>query len=200
MIRLFVSMSLLWALSCGVPGSVRTVIEDEEPAIIETETSEVPVIIEPILPKGAIQGNYNGDQKPFYAFVSQVDLQNEITYISFENDAFQQIKIPKSYGGTLSSFILEGFDRDLLLLTAKLKDPNFNKYFLYVLRNGQWKSVMNGFAIHLTNMKNIQEPIRINPNTPNELVRNYSVFSLDASDPLGYTWLLLEESVSIENR
>lgn len=200
MIRLFVSIPLLWALSCGTPGSVGTVIEDVEPTIVVTETTEIPVIVEPVLPNGATHGNYNGDQQPFYAFVSQVDLQNEITYISFENDAFRQIKIPKSYGGTLSSFILEGFDRDLLLLTAKLKDPNFNKYFLYVLRDGEWQSVMNGFAIHLSNMMHVQEPIRINPNTSSELVRNYSVFSLDASDPLGYTWLLLEESVPIENR
>ena len=42
--------------------------------------------------------------------------------------------MPKSYGGTVSSINLDGFDSDLLLLTAKLKDPNFNKYFLFVLR------------------------------------------------------------------
>jgi hypothetical protein len=200
MIRLFLSIPLLWALNCGSPSVKRTVIEDQEPTITVTDTIELPVIAEPILPLGATQGNFNGDQKAFYAYVSQVDLQNEITYISFENDAYQQIKVPKSYGGTLSSFVLEGFDRDLLLLTAKLKDPNFNKYFLYVLRDNQWKPVMDGFAIHLSNMENIRNPIRINPTTPLELVRNYSVFSLDASDPLGYTWLLLEESVPIENR
>lgn len=200
MIRLFVAIPLLWTLNCGAPGPERIIIEDKGPTITVKDTSDLPVIIEPVLPKGATHGNYNGDHNPFYAYVSQVDLQNEITYISFENDAYPQIKVPKSYGGTLSSYALQGFDRDLLLLSAKLKDPNFNKYFLYVLRDKQWKSVMNGFAIHLTNMKNIQEPIRINPNTPLELVRNYSVFSLDGSDPLGYTWLLLEESVPIENK
>jgi hypothetical protein len=200
MIRLFVFIPLFWTLCCGAPAPTITIIEDEETAIVEPDTIEVPLINKPILSKGVIYGDYNGDQKPFYAFVSRVDLENGITYISFEDDAFKQIKIPKSYGGTLSCFILEGFNRDLLLLAARLKDPNFNKYFLYVLRDGQWKAVMNGFAIHLSNIKNMQEPIRINLKTPNELMRNYSVFSLDGSDPLGYTWLLLEESVPIKNR
>ena len=59
---------------------------------------------------------------------------------------------------------------------------------------------MNGFAIHVTNLPSIDQPLKLNPNNPNEINRYYSVFNLDSSSPLGYTWLLLEENVAIENR
>ena len=141
-----------------------------------------------------------GDSKSFYAEVSRIDTKNETTYISFENNIILTLAVPKSYGGTVSSIALDGFDRDLLLLTAKLKDPNFNKYYLFVNRDRIWKPVMNGFAIHKNNLTNNVEPFKINPNNPNEILRRYSVFNLDGSSALGYTWLLLEESVPIENR
>jgi hypothetical protein len=207
MIRSIVSIIILWALSCGNPkekhsviGTQETIISSEESSDSSSETTVITKEIEPLLPKGAIVGDYNGDLNPFYAKVSHVNFQKEITYISFENKSLRTIEIPKTYGGMLSSMTLEGFDRDLLLVTAQLKDPNFNKYFLYVLRDGQWKSVMNGFAIHHSNMHDSLRPIRPHPEDPNQLLRNYSVFSLDASDPLGYTWLLMEESVPIQNR
>ena len=102
-------------------------------------------------------------------------------------------------GGTVSSVSLEGFDRDLLLVTSKLKDPNFNKYFIFVLRNNAWKPVVNGFAIHKSNLNQISQPLQINPDRPKEILRYYSVFDLDKTSPLGYTWRLLRESVTILN-
>jgi len=203
MIRFLVSLHLLLFLGCA--DSVKesnTIVEEPEPEstpiILETITSK-PVKIIPVIPDGAVFGNYNGDSIPFYARVRFVDNKNQITYIAFENDFLPQILIPKSNGGEISKVSLNGFDRDLLLVTAKLKDPNFKKYFLYVLRDNIWKPVMNGFAIHLTNLAEVDQPFKLNPNNPNELLRYYSVFNLDASNPLGYTWLLLEESVPIEN-
>lgn len=204
MIRILVSFHLVLFLGCGAPVKrIKTVAIDSQPKQTKTipvKTDPEPVVIAPVIPKGAVTGNYNGDSNPFYANVVRVNTANETTYISFENKSLSQISIPQTYGGSVSKMNLDGFDRDLLLVTAKLKDPNFLKYYLYVLRNNQWKPVMNGFAIHITNLPNIDQPLKLNPNNPNELNRYYSVFNLDSTSPLGYTWLLLEENVPIENR
>jgi hypothetical protein len=191
-------------LGCGGSSKQpKTIIgepEVEETTTIPIEVDPEPVIIAPVIPNGAVTGDFNGDSTMFYAHVTRVDTANETTYVSFENKSLPQISIPQTYGGSVSTINLDGFDRDLLLVTAKLKDPNFLKYYLYVLRDNQWKPVMNGFAIHITNLPSIDQPLKLNPNNPNEINRYYSVFNLDSSSPLGYTWLLLEEDVPIENR
>lgn len=203
MIRYLVSIHLFLIVGCGAPNNnTKFIIGEEEP----NTTSSTPIIItepeivEPLIPEGAAVGDFRGDSKSFYAEVSRVDTKNEITYISFENNILPTLAIPKSFGGTVSSIAIDGFNSELLLLTAKLKDPNFNKYYLFVHKNNNWLPVMNGFAIHKNNLTNNLEPFIINPNNPNEFLRRYSVFNLDASSALGYSWLLLEESVPIENR
>ncbi|GEQ85250.1 hypothetical protein ULMS_07580 [Patiriisocius marinistellae] len=158
-------------------------------------TIEPSKITKPSIPDNAVIGNYNGDLVPFYARINKIDTNNGVTHISFQDNRFPKLLVPKTYGGTISPLVLEGFDRDLLLLTAKLKDENFNKYFLYVLRNNQWKPVMNGFAIHKSNKPETLQIIRVNPEKPNELLRYYSVFNIDENSETGYAWLLLEESV-----
>ncbi len=198
---IFLSATFLF-LACGTPTKKTKNIIGPNPketnnSIPKPPISEntTPKVIASTLPNGAVIGNYNGDLKPFYAKVDRVDIKNEITYISFEDNRFPQLLIPKTYGGTVSPLILDGFDRDLLLLTAKLKDENFNKYFLYVLRENQWKPVMNGFAIHKSHKPENLQVIRVNPENPNELLRYYSVFDIDKKSETGYKWLLLEESV-----
>ncbi len=194
--------------SCVAPskknGSViNSTTKTVKPKLVNTtkpKTSVEPKIITPPLPLGAVKGNYNGDLKPFYARITKVDTKKGITTISFENKKHSDVLIPKTYGGTLASIFLDGFDRDLLLVTAKLKDPNFNKYFLYVLRNNSWKPVMNGFSIHKSNKPENLQVIRANPEKPNELIRYYSVFDLDENSSEGYIWRLLEESILKENR
>ena len=205
MIRLVASIYLLWAIGCGDSAKKsKTIIGEEDAsttiATIDSITKTETEISTTAVPEGIAVGNYNGDDKPFYAYVSSVDVKNETTKISFGNDINVPLIIPKTLGATISKLSLDGFDRDLLFVTAKIKDPNFNKYFLFVLRNNQWKQVVNGFAIHQSNLDEVSEPLRINPTNPDELERNYSVFNLDSSSPTGYTWLLLNESVAIENR
>lgn len=208
MIRCLSILFLVLLYSCGIPSkSSGPIIGDEkEPVATEvSNTSHPTTTIAPsesikILPEGAILGNYKGDSHSFYALVSRVDTKQEMTSISFENNTCPQLKIPKTYGGTVSKLTLEGFDRELLLVTANLKDPNFNKYFLYVFRNNQWKPVVNGFAVHKSNLPEIEQLIAINPKNPNEILRNYSVFDIDETSELGYTWRLLQESIPIENR
>lgn len=182
---------------CGSPSKNTGPIINRTPKKEKPEppSSIEPIVTKPSLPPGAVIGNYNGDLKPFYARINEIATKNSITTISFENNKYPNVLIPKTYGGTVSTLVLDGFDRDLLLVTAKLDDPNFNKYFLYVLRNNKWKPVMNGFSIHKSNKPETLQVIRVNPENSNELIRYYSVFDLDETSDAGYTWRLLEESV-----
>lgn len=165
------------------------------------QTTTIPKT-EPVknVPNGAVFGNYNGDNKAFYGHVRAVDKRKGTMVVAFEQRSLPPIIINKAYGGTLSSLNLQGFDRDLLLVTTKLKDPSFNKYYVYVLRNNQWKEVVNGFAVHQSHFNQVITPISNDPGNSNNLNRFYSVFDLDATSATGYTWRLLSESVPIENR
>tara|TARA_R110002049_G_scaffold1687_10_gene12828 strand:+ start:5142 stop:5759 length:618 start_codon:yes stop_codon:yes gene_type:complete len=205
MIKIFVYSVITASLSCGAPSKKPTNIiggDESNTTNIPTKTDPVtnPVIIEPVIPKGAVTGYFNGDLKKFYAQISRVDTRHEKTYISFEGKRYPDLVIPKTLGGSLSAIVLEGFDRDLLLVTSKIKDPNFNKYHLYILRNKKWKPVVNGFAIHKSNLKQVDTPIKLDPNNLNNVLRYYSVFNLDKGSPTGYSWLLQTESIPIDNR
>ncbi|GER58308.1 hypothetical protein ULMA_04160 [Patiriisocius marinus] len=202
--KLITIVLFIFAVGCGAPSKNTGPIIDSktESDVITSKnnpTSTEPTVVKPILPKGAVIGNYNGDLKPFYAHVSKIDTKKGVTTVSFESKKYPDVLIPKTYGGTVAPLILEGFDRDLLLVTAKLEDPNFNKYFLYVLRNNSWKPVMNGFAIHKSNRPETLQVIRVNPENKNELIRYYSVFDIDETNEEGYVWRLLEESIVKQN-
>lgn len=200
LINAFFTSGLILVICCGTPvKKPETLIG---PAINHTNNAtRTPLIqdslknITPSTPNSAVMGNYNGDLIPFYADITKVDMKKGGTYISFQDTTLQQLLIPKTYGGTISSLVLDGFDRDLLLVTAKLKDKNFNKYFLYVLRDAQWKAVINGFAIHKSNNPETLQVIKVNSEKPKELLRHYSVFDIDENSDTGYQWLLKEESV-----
>lgn len=197
---LLLSTLLLLYLGCGTP-SEQTNKSVIGPDVPEPKTEEsIPVISAPTLPKGALIADFNGDGIPFYSHVKKVDRNTGVTLIAFENDRYPAIRLPEIYGASIRIINLEGFQKDLLLVNATLKDPNFTKYFLYVLKNGQWKAVTNGFSIHNSHLTDTLTPIRNHPEDPNLLIRHYSVFDLDETSKLGYTWRLLEETVPIENR
>lgn len=198
-IFLFGATLLLW-VGCGTPSkqSNKSIIGPDVTKTIPEEN--IPAATVPTIPNGAIVADFNGDGIPFYTHVKKVDRKQGITTIGFENNRYHEITLSEIYGALVTTINLEGFHKDLLLITAKLKDPNFNKYFLFVLKNGQWKPVMNGFSIHKNNLTDTLIPIRIDPDNANHLLRHYSVFDLDETSKLGYTWRLLEESVPIENR
>jgi hypothetical protein len=166
------------------------------------QTTEVPpkeeIIIEPVIPEGAVTANFLSGEVPFYAYVKNVDKSRGITSISFENTLLPDINIPESYGASLSSLRFPELDRDILLVTSRLKDPNFNKYYVYILKNNQWKQMVNGFAIHKSNRPDTLNPIIIDPGNPNNMLRYYSVFDLDQTSGKKYTWRLLTESIPIK--
>lgn len=198
-----VGLLVLLFFSCGTP-------QPKTPNVVigkDTTTTEEKVIIpkeekvvEPKIPNGAVSANYRNGVKAFYGYVEKVDRKNGGTTIAFENNEAPRLFIKDTYGAKLSFNRWAEFDRDLLLVTAKLKDPNFNKYFLYILKNNNWQPVVNGWAIHKSNKPETLKPIVVDPGNPNKLKRYYSVFDLDETSELGYTWRLLEESIPIVNR
>ena len=197
---LFILSIIIFLKACGAPApKTKNVIGS-----VDTDTATTSTIpkIDPIknAPKGAVFGNYNGDSNSFYGHVRAVDKRNETMVIAFEKRSLPPIIINNAFGGTLAAIKLQGFDRDLLLVKTKLKDPNFNKYYVYVLRNNQWKKVVNGFAIHQSHFDQVTDPIMVDPYNSDNLQRYYSVFDLDQTSASGYTWRLLSESVPIENR
>lgn len=198
-----ITLSLI--LSCGTPPKdknksiIGPPVEDTTvPANIPKD--DLPVINEPKIPNGAVTANFLTNKKPFYAVVEKTDTRNGRTTIAFENGTAPKIVISDAYGANLETLRFDEFDRDLLLVKTKLKDPVFTKHYLYILRNNQWKLVVNGFSIHKDNNPESLKPIIVDPANPNHMKRFYSVFDLDQNSSKGYTWRLLSESVPIMNK
>jgi hypothetical protein len=192
----FLLVLVLFA-SCGTPPQKQNTFVigpiDTTSAVVETAPKEI--IIEPLVPKGAVSANYKSGVKEFYAYVKHVNTSKGVTTIAFEDDSAPEIIVEEAYGANLSFIRFKEFDRDLLLINTTLLDANFRKYFLYMLKNRQWKQVVNGWAIHVDNKPDTLTPIIVDPSNENKMRRYYSVFDLDKKSELGYTWRLLEESV-----
>ncbi len=173
---------------------------DEYKPEIDLNTPEPSnVIIEKIdLPEGAIIADFFGNQDSLYAFIKENDPSNEVTLISFENNKLPEISIPESIGADLHILKLKNFDSDVLLVNAKLRDTNFNEYYLFVWKDSIWKQPVNRFDIHKSNMTDTLIPIRNNPKDSSQLLRYYSVFDMDRTSEKKYSWKLMQESVSIE--
>lgn len=154
-------------------------------------------INEPTTPTGAITANFNEEAIPFYAYIEETDTTEAITQIAFQKTEIPNITIPDSYGASLSYLRFPEFDQDLLLVTAKIKDTSFNKYYLYQYQNNGWQLVVNRFAIHKNHVADTLTPIQVDPKNPKNMLRYYSVFDLDRESELGYTWRLLQESIPI---
>ena len=187
--------------SCGTPQQkTNTVVIGKDTTSVDDSKPIEEIVVKPVAPKGAITANYLNGVPSFYGYVKHVNRTKGVTTIAFEDEQVSPIIIPDTYGAKLAFNRFPEFDRDLLLVTAKLKDPNFNKYFLYIHRAGQWKLVVNSWAIHKSNNPDSLKPIVVDPSNPNRMKHYYSVFDLDATSELGYTWRLLEESIPMVNR
>ena len=190
-------------LACGTPPQNKTIIgpsAEEDTSVVNIPSEDLPVIEEPKLPAGAVVANFKAGQVPFYAVVDHIDKRRGKTRITFGDKEVPKIVIPDAYGAALETLRFDEFDRDLLLVKSKLKDPVFTKYYLYIFKNNQWKLVVNGFSIHEYNNPESLKPIAVDPANPNNMKRYYSVFDLDNTSSLGYTWRLLSESVPIVNK
>jgi len=197
--RIALSISIIMVIfSCGAPTAKNKNIIGS-PTKNSSVSTTVAETSNPSLHNNAVQGNFNGNNQPISSYIKKIDAYKGITTIAFENNVLPQFNIPETYGGTLRPIQLEGFDRDLLLVNAILKDKSFSKYYLFVMRNYQWKMVVNGFAIHNSNRPDTLMPIKIDKLNPKNVIRYYSVFDLDKKSELGYTWRLLQESIPIEN-
>ncbi len=189
---LFLAMLFLF-LSCKklddkqLPGT--DIVIDEPPVIISEK---------PELPEGALTADFFGNRDSVYAYIKKIDPINEITRIGFENEKLPEINIPESIGAELQLLKLKNFGNDILLVNAKLKDTNFNEYYLFVWRDSVWKQPVNRFDIHKSNMTDTLIPISNNPKDSTQLLRYYSVFNMDRKSEKKFTWKLMRESVSIK--
>lgn len=151
------------------------------------------------LPEGAIIADFQGNGTYYYGYVKTVDIAKETTSISFQDEIYPTLTIPQSIGAQLQVLKLKNFDRDLLLVNAKLKDTNFNEYYLFRLKDSVWKPIVDRFDIFKGNMVDTLVPIQSNPTDSTHLLRYYSVFDIDRTSGEKYKWRLLRESVEIED-
>ena len=157
---------------------------------IETSRSKKTIVT---IPDGAVYGNFKTTTASVYAYIAAVDKTS--TTISFENKTLPSLVIPEALGGSLSTLQFNGFNADVLLLTGKIKDPQFIKYFVYQFTNGNWREVVKPFAIHERHKDQVITPIQIDTTNTKHVIRYYSVFDLDETSSEGYTWKLLTESI-----
>lgn len=165
----------------------------------EVVIEKIPILDEtPELPEGALIADFIGTQDSLFAFVKKVDISTETTLIGFENEKLPNIIIPESIGAALSLLKLKNFQKDVLLINAKLKDTNFNEYYVFVWNDSVWKQPVNRFNIHKSNMTDTLVPISNNPEDSTQLLRYYSVFNMDRKSEKKFTWKLMKESIPIE--
>tara|TARA_R110002012_G_scaffold57095_5_gene147043 strand:- start:44199 stop:44780 length:582 start_codon:yes stop_codon:yes gene_type:complete len=175
-------------------------ISDKSEPPKELLIEETPSFIDekPELPKGALTADFIGNQDSIYAFVKKVDLTSQKTLIGFENELLPEITIPESIGANLQLLKLKNFQNDVLLINAKLRDTNFNEYYVFVWKDSLWKQPVNRFAVHKSNMNDTLVPIMNNPKDSTLLLRYYSVFNMDRKSEKKFTWKLMSENVSID--
>lgn len=202
--KLFFLIPVFYFVACGSSSEKTNTVVIGDPNTPTETVSEVSVIAPeteaPILPTGAVTANFKTDNIPFYGYVKNVNKRKGITIIAFENNKAPTLVLNETYGADVSMLRFDEFDRDLLLVNTKIEDPQFYKYHLYVLKNGQWLSVVKPFAIHESHVNAALKPIIVDPKNPNNMFRYYSVFDIDDESELGYTWRLFNESVAIRNR
>jgi hypothetical protein len=185
---------LVVCCACGSPNGKtdKTVIG---PTVADPIPARTPALEKP---PTAVTGAFTPNRAPFYAYIKNIDTSTSSTIIGFEDEVYPQISVPKTVGGSLHILMLSGYDREVLLLRAHLKDKNFYKYFPFVLKENRWIALTNGFAVHKSNRPDtIAHILKNNPEVPDEVIRYYSVFDLDATSETGFTWRLLSESIPI---
>ncbi len=159
-------------------------LEEEPLSIINKGTN---------IPEGALTADFFGNSDSVYAYIKKIDPINEITHIGFENE-----KLPESIGAELQLLKLKNFGNDILLVNAKLKDTNFNEYYLFVWEDSIWKQPINRFDIHKSNMSDTLIPIQNDPKDSTQVLRYYSVFNMDRDSEKKFRWKLMRERVSVK--
>lgn len=177
----------------------KKISEKSPPLELPIQEPSTVVIEKPDLTEGAFKADFLGNQDSIYVFVRKVDASTGTTLIGFENEQLPEIIIPESIGAQLQILKLKNFQNDVLLVNAKLKDTNFNEYYVFVWKDSLWKQPVNRFDIHKSNVTDTLTPIMNDPKDSTRLVRYYSVFDMDRKSEKKYTWKLMSESISIED-
>ncbi len=194
---------LFYIAACGSGSEKKNTVVIGDPNPTREPISEA-IITAPedvvATPIGAINGNFKTGNTPFYVYVKNVNKRKGITTIAFEDNHAPSLILNETYGATITTLRFDEFDRDLLLVNTKIKDPQFHKYHLYILKNGQWLPVVKPFTIHESHKEAQKNPIFVDPQNPNNMFRYYSVFDIDDTNDQDYGWRLHNESVAIKNR
>lgn len=148
--------------------------------------------------EGALKADFIGNKDSLYAFIKEIDASNKTTLIGFENEKLPEITIPESTGAHLQALKLKNFDKDLLLVNAKLPDTNFNEHYVFLWKDSSWNQPVNRFDIHKSNMSNTLTPIRNDPKDSTKLLRYYSAFEMDRTSDKKFTWKLMLESIPVK--
>ena len=95
MFKIYSPLIFILAFGCGPPSQ-------KPKSGFETDTIEtnIPEIKIPLLPEGAVTADFNGNFQPFYAYVKNVDVKTETTFIGFEGEKYPPLLIPESLGGS----------------------------------------------------------------------------------------------------
>ncbi len=198
------TLVVLLLISCGAPQSSSTqgpIIQDEPTTVVNVDPIPVEEIeVVPSIPESAITANYRNGTPAFYGYVESVGSRSGEIVIAFEDDLAPKIVLNDAEDATLSYLRFPEFESDLLLIDTRLKDLDIQQYYLFILKNNQWKEVVNGWGIHNSNKPEALTPISMDPDKSNHMLRYYSVFNLDKESSKKYSWMLLEESVPIANR
>lgn len=181
---------LILFFSCNEFSSV----DKSETDLLTPKTSVVP---KTEIPEGALMADFIGNKDSLYAFIKEIDTSNNTTLIGFENNELPEIRIPESVGAYLKILKLKNFGNDVLLVNAKLRDTNFNEYYIFVWKDSNWSQPVNRFDIHKSNMTDTLIPIKNNPEDSTQLLRYYSAFEMDRTTDKKFTWKLMQESVPI---
>ncbi len=170
-----------------------------EPDTIPTVDNVVEAERKIELPEGAVMADFFGNKDSIYAYVAKIDTTKQTTLVAFEKKFLPEIVIPESIGANLQILKLKNYPNNVLLVNAKLKDTNFNEYYLFVWKDSLWKQAVNRFAIHKSNMADSLIPIINNPKDSTLLLRHYSVFNMDSKSETKFTWKLMQESVPLND-
>ncbi|WGF93786.1 hypothetical protein [Aequorivita marisscotiae] len=193
-------MKLLPLGFCVILLGCNQIPKDKEPKLVVIpEKSTIAVEEKPNIPESALKADFIGNTDSVYAYIKNIDTTKQITLIGFEKSKLPSIPIPESIGAEMKLLKLTNFKNDVLLVNAKLKDTNFNEYYVFVYKDSVWKQPVNRFAIHKSNMSDSLVPITNDAKDSTLLLRYYSVFNMDRKSEKKFTWKLEHERIPIFN-
>ena len=141
------------------------------------------------MPAVPIKGDFNGDGKPEYAWITRPKLNKDETAcigpcearINFSDPKIKSIILAKSIGGTLVNLgDLNNDGKDDIGLLPDWFTSCWRSYITYTLKTGTWKYLVAPFPIHCNEWESGVKPLEKIIGKPGYLKENYSVIEKDS--------------------